>query len=917
MEIINRLFRGLIVGCMVLAQSQAYALPSGEAVVPGSGSATFNTSVPGQLTVNQNTGKVIINYDSFSIGQAETVQFNQPNASSIALNRVTGTSPSSIMGTLRANGQIFLINPNGVLFGRTAQVDVRGLVASNMNISNADFSSGNYFFQGKNGSVINQGVISAPGGYVALIGSHVINSGYITADLGSVALAAGNKVTLSLDPRGIVNVAVKDPAIFNASVDAAVRNDGVIQANGGKVILTAKALNSVFDHAVNNDGVIEARSIKFHDGKVFISGDKDVAIGGTIDGGDVTVASSAGDVVHELAGVVTTHGGDFKGTAARDYILTDGSSVDSGNGTIDILAGRDIRIGAPSRRDVYRYAWRNGGDSRMYGGEGDFDNVVFQAHVMKAEIPAGAAIRSDKDVFLTALNGGISQTGGDLAANNLMLSTKTGMQGVGFNGGLLVKVNNLSAVNRGSGDIRVKDLKDLAVADLTSRHGLNSGVQGTNGVDNKASGGAIDLAAKGDMNVKAPVIGRGNIILRAAVTITQFKGGDITIDRVDDALMGVPANVHSTSHPAGVWESGVSNDPTVDVSWELPAVNPDAPSYTAQAWGGYTMEKGSHVKTNGGAATITTDGSIVLTQVDAGNGNVAITSNHGSILDGDSGTVPYDYDVIGHSILLSAPEGTVGQSGPGREIDLGAPDFRFSYVWDEAGATIPDKSADAYTTSLDPVTGAWTFTTTSKPLADAVDWNFHIVGLYGSQRSAAVHLGPFFIDATAPVITAGTPSGTQNKDGTYAGDVTVPFGATDNLSGFAPDGAVSIDLASQTAKGPGTGLRVTSEGVYDRAGNFTPGIQAGPFDSVTPDKPLPVPVGGENLLNVPGPLVRLYYEVLSPQQLRLFEPVKPIGMYFYHPLTEVDQTAMSDVELSTDAYNYIDDLLKKRKSEVK
>ena len=180
METINRLFRGLIVGCMVLAQSQAYALPAGEAVT--SGSATFNTSVPGHLTVNQTTNKVIINYNSFSIGQYETVQFNQPNASSIALNRVTGTSPSSIMGTLRANGQVFLINPNGVLFGRTAQVDVRGLVASSMNISDSNFMSGNYFFQGQNGSVINQGVISAPGGYAALIGSHVINSGYITAD---------------------------------------------------------------------------------------------------------------------------------------------------------------------------------------------------------------------------------------------------------------------------------------------------------------------------------------------------------------------------------------------------------------------------------------------------------------------------------------------------------------------------------------------------------------------------------------------------------------------------------------------------------------------------------------------------------------------------------------------------------------
>jgi len=189
----------VIVAFLFLPQS-SYALPTGEEVVAGD--ATFDRSQPDTLNINVSTDRLIANYQSFSIAQPEAVNFLQPSSSSVALNRVIGVDPSSILGTLTATGRIFLINPHGILFGQGARIDTAGLVASTLDIANADFLAGRYTFFGQGGSVTNQGYITTPGGYVALLGSAVENSGVIEAELGSVALASGEAITINLDPQG-------------------------------------------------------------------------------------------------------------------------------------------------------------------------------------------------------------------------------------------------------------------------------------------------------------------------------------------------------------------------------------------------------------------------------------------------------------------------------------------------------------------------------------------------------------------------------------------------------------------------------------------------------------------------------------------------------------------------------------------
>ena len=295
----------LVIISFVFCPRYGMALPTGEQVVAGQ--AEFERSGD-TMNVNVSTDKMIANYNSFSIAAQEAVHFHQPSASSVALNRVIGADASSIFGTLTANGRIFLINPNGILFAPGSQVNAAGLVASTLNISDADFLAGRYTFYGASGSVVNQGYISAPGGYAALLGSTVENTGVIEANLGSIALASGEKITLNLDPRGLIQVVIDEATSQNLEhKDDAVKNSGRITADGGKVILTAKALDGVFKRAVNNEGVIEAKSLVDGKGEVYLLADKENSLTsttGTIDVSAKDVGANGGFV--EISGKYVT-----------------------------------------------------------------------------------------------------------------------------------------------------------------------------------------------------------------------------------------------------------------------------------------------------------------------------------------------------------------------------------------------------------------------------------------------------------------------------------------------------------------------------------------------------------------------------------------------------------------------------------
>jgi filamentous hemagglutinin family protein len=272
--------RKLLAAALSLSAGIAQAGPTGGQVTGGSGTITQGGST---TTISQVSQNLFLNWQTFNIAPQETVDFVQPNASAIAVNRIVGTNGSSILGHLDANGQVYLINPNGVIFGKGAEVNVGGLVASTLAFDPSTIASASKTFSGTGtGSVLNEGTITAAtGGSVALIGNHVGNTGVISAQLGTVALGAGSATTLTFNGTSLVKMQV-DQGVLNSVAS----NGGLIRADGGHVLMTAGAKDSLLASVVNNTGVIEARTVENHEGTITLLGGMSagtVDVGGTLD----------------------------------------------------------------------------------------------------------------------------------------------------------------------------------------------------------------------------------------------------------------------------------------------------------------------------------------------------------------------------------------------------------------------------------------------------------------------------------------------------------------------------------------------------------------------------------------------------------------------------------------------------------
>lgn len=295
----------------------AVAAPSNPTVV--NGQVTF--SQQGNVFTITNSPNAIINWSSFSISAGEMVRFIQQNSSSSVLNRITGQDPSRIMGALQSNGRVFLINPNGIMFGAGSQVNVAGLVASTLAISNSDFLAGkNKFTAGDvTGAVSNMGAITTPsGGQVYLIAPDVSNSGIITSPKGDVVLAAGRSVQLADSSNPDMQVVVSAPT------DRAL-NLGEVIAQGGKI--------GIYGALINQRGKLKTNSaVVGENGKIILkASDTTLLEAGSVTsatgegkGGEVQVLGTKvglmGDAVVDVSGQsgggTALIGGDYQGKNA-------------------------------------------------------------------------------------------------------------------------------------------------------------------------------------------------------------------------------------------------------------------------------------------------------------------------------------------------------------------------------------------------------------------------------------------------------------------------------------------------------------------------------------------------------------------------------------------------------------------------
>ncbi|WP_241687844.1 filamentous hemagglutinin N-terminal domain-containing protein [Janthinobacterium sp. 17J80-10] len=332
-ELRRKLLPLLIAGCF--GAGQALANPFGAQVVNG------QVSIAGQgnvLTVTNSPG-AIINWQSFSIGAGELTKFVQQGASSTVLNRIVGQDPSQILGALQSNGRVLLINPNGILFGQGAQVNVGGLVASTLNISNEDFLAGRMKFQAgdKAGNLQNQGSItSASGGQIYLIAPNVENSGILTSPKGEVVLAAGRSVHL-------VDSANPDLHVVVSAPDNQAINLGQVVAESGNV--------GIYGALVKQRGLVSANSaVVGENGKIVFKASKDALL----EAGSQTTATGAGTggtihVLGERVGLTGNARVDASGQAGGGTVLV-GGDYQGKNAAVtnakQTILGRDAEIRA-------------------------------------------------------------------------------------------------------------------------------------------------------------------------------------------------------------------------------------------------------------------------------------------------------------------------------------------------------------------------------------------------------------------------------------------------------------------------------------------------------------------------------------------------------------------------------------------
>lgn len=327
----RKMLAGAVAGVFVAVSSvPGLANPAGGTVVAGS--ATIATA-PKTVTVDQTSNRAIINWQGFSIGPGQTTIFQQPSSTAAVLNRVTSSDPSEIYGSLESNGQVYLLNPNGILIGPNGQIATGAFIASTLGADNAAFMAGGQLnlFGTSSAPILNLGTIQASSGDVALFAAQVSNQGTILAPNGTAALGSGSNILYA--PGDDDEVLIQAPAAAPAS-GASVDNAGTIAA----AVAELKAAGSPYALAVNNGGQISATTVTNAGGRVLLDGGS----GETVDTGtihaDANGNGNGGSVVvtggnTTMSGTITARGGSQGGN---------GGSVEISGNTLQFPGSVDV-----------------------------------------------------------------------------------------------------------------------------------------------------------------------------------------------------------------------------------------------------------------------------------------------------------------------------------------------------------------------------------------------------------------------------------------------------------------------------------------------------------------------------------------------------------------------------------------------
>ena len=542
---------------------QVQAMPGDGTVV--SGQADINSVTPSHMQITQGSNTAIINWQGFSIANGETVQFIQPGQGSLAVNRVLGDDPSNIFGSLIANGQIMLINPNGVLFGPSSRVDVGSLIATTIDIDDEKIINGNFQFdkQGNpSAAIVNQGTITAAdGGLVALVAPGVSNAGVIQARLGKVQLAGAKTFSVDLYGDGLISLPVTTETvgdIYDAQgnpLSASVSNSGTIKADGGQVVLSARTAKSLVDDVVNMSGMIEAKSVHMKDGVIVLDGGaRKTRVSGTINasgreagqkggkvkiiGDQIAIDSGARIDASGDAGGGTVHiGGEYQGkgttpratktTIAADTIV-DVSAGTNGNGGEAIVWADDHTDFGGTILATGGSESGNGGLVETSGKETLSVREAARVNASSVHGEGGLWLLDPRNVYLVNGSGANVSGGGTYTPSTDDAQVNIATINMALSGGTSVTITT-------------NDMAGGQVGNITLTDALNATPTGSATLTLIANNNIIlnnSISSTGSLNLV--LTATGNIIQNSGSV--SSGGGNITLNAADIQLSGTGIN---------------------------------------------------------------------------------------------------------------------------------------------------------------------------------------------------------------------------------------------------------------------------------------------------------------------------------------------------------------------------------------
>lgn len=542
---------------VALLPPHAMALPEGGQVAAGH--VTFDSS-ENALDLTQVGNTAIVNWESFSIGLGEQVTIHQSGADAAMLSRVLGANPSELLGQLKADGQVFLINPNGVLVGADARVDVGAFVASSLDVVDADFLNGGELgLQGDSlAGIVNLGLINATNGDVILVAYSVRNEGEIRAEDGTVGLAAGNEVVLSPDDDQRILVKAALPSDTTA---VGIDNGGVITAAQAEL---AAAGGDIYELAINQHGIIRATGVTHRNGRVMLTAEQGrIEHSGTI--AAVDADGSGGEVLV---------GGDYQG--ANPDVANAAQTTVTASGIIDVSAA------APSADGGKAVIWADGhtvfegrinGRAGESGGDGGFAEVSGKRTLdyrgvadLRAPVGATGNLLLDPDAITIQQSGAdtnLTQSGTDPVLNSqtadadsiLLVST---LETQLATAGVTLDASNVGTAN---GTITVNDAVSWTSGNtLTFRAGDNINVN----ADLTGTSAKIDFGL-GRVDEDSIPATTGRLTVNAAATVTA---DNVTL-RLNDALPASGSNALPESW-GGADFNGKLIANTLDIQSEKP-----------------------------------------------------------------------------------------------------------------------------------------------------------------------------------------------------------------------------------------------------------------------------------------------------------------------------------------------------------